>query len=118
MNWTTENTLVALGYVAIIIGALFALVLYLALMLYVERRTQLLQQVDEVKARLVRSTSSAIYRTSVQMATDGSLVQFDCRIPLARGMMVTLDIRGQLAPIGINNTVLGTVVTQELKRRS
>lgn len=108
MNWTTENTLVALGYV-LLIGGLLLLVWRL------ERKTRLLAQVDIVRRRLVQPPPQPIYKTIVQLDSNGGLASFNCRVPLSVGSMVTADIRGELAPPGVNSRILGVVVSQTLE---
>jgi len=108
---TTEQMLVALGYVSII-GGLFLLVLWL------ERRTQLLKQVEVVRDRLTAPPRQPRYRTRVQLenvSATGQMVEFTSRVPLPVGTMVTADIRGELAPMGPNSRAVGRVVWQEVQ---
>lgn len=103
--WTTENTLVALGYLALI-GSLFSLVLYL------ERRTKLLATVDEVKKRL---TELPYYETTVQLDTDGSLSKLRSRSRLVIGSIVGSDGDGMVRHIATREAhlMIGIVVAQE-----
>lgn len=74
------------------------------------------EQVQAVRERLLRATQPfPRYKTVVQLSGNGGLMSFTCRVPLAVGDMVSADIRGELAPMGVNSMVLGVVVSQEVQ---
>ena len=108
MNWTAENSWVALGY-ALLIGTSFCLVLWL------DRRTRLLAQVQAVRDRLTGRTQQT-YRTTVQM-NDGTQMRFDSTFLLATGDFVEADINGQISPADLltSQRVIGVVVSVELR---
>lgn len=106
--WTTENTLVALGYLALI-GSLFSLVLYL------ERRTKLLATVDEVKKRL--TAPPPIWKVVVQMNSDGSLVSLRSRTEMHVGDVVSVELGGMVGPYTRGSKPVGLVVSCETNFR-
>lgn len=111
-EWGTEQTLVALGYVSIIISLI-------ALVLHLEKRTRLLEQVEQVKARLLQPPPKPVFEVVVQ-ANDGTQFSFSTTIPLAVGDFVEAQGDGTLYPANLlsSNRIVGVVVsaTAEIDR--
>lgn len=106
--WTNENTVAALGYVALI-ASLIGSVLYL------ERRGRLLAQVVEVKERLTAPPKKPTYKTVIQMNSDGSLVSLKSRFHLQVGEVVTVDgASGMIRSYVQGSRPLGLVVSCEV----
>lgn len=106
--WTDENTLVAVGYVALV-----GVPLWLAL--YLERRRRLLKQIEEVRSRLVEEPKRPTYKTVIQMNSDGSLVSFKSLMLMHVGEAVTVDIAsGKIQSYVPGARPIGLVVASEV----
>lgn len=106
MPWSPENTWAAIGYVSLI-GGLIALVLHL------EKRTQLLRQVQDVRDRLVAATrrGATTYEVEVDL-NNNTRIRFKTTIPLSVGDFVEASADGTLVPGNLLSgaKILGVVV--------
>jgi hypothetical protein len=105
--WTYENTVIAVGYLALI-GGLWSVIFYL------ERRTRLIAQIAEVKSRLTQPRRAPHYATKIQMA-DGSLVMLTSMVRLHVGEQITVDLaNGHITSVVPGAKIIGTVVEQQV----
>jgi len=111
-QWTTENTIVAVGYVLFVAVGFFGAPWWLSRM---ERQRQ---QVAAVRARLLAATrpQQVVWQTTVQL-NDGQQMRFSTTMRMDIGDFVEAGIDGRIAPANLlgNQRIIGVVVAVEMR---